>query len=300
MKISNIKNQKTKNKGFSIIELLIYIALISLFVTGAINFAWDIIYGREKTYGQQATEQSARIALSKISYEIKRAKNIQSVSGNEIILNNETGTTSISLSSGILQIISGGSEPYSLTSNEVEILEPPQTEQPLFKDLGTSDNNSRNIAVNITVKESHEVSSQIPAQTTLSESIELNSQFNQARSLLVNASNSFLSDGYKDLINMSLANSASSNITVDSISVSWTNGGQGVNLTQIQINTSPVWTGTASSGEVVNIQNTTIPRGTESVPINFFRFSSNMSGTIISITFIMTDGSKSKTTIDFT
>src|SRR3989338_5850578 len=95
---------KTDKKGFTIIELLIYITLISIFVTSAITFSWDIIYGRERTNRQQTVEQSARIALSKITYEIQRAENIISVSDNKIELDNGSSATEISLNSGVLQI----------------------------------------------------------------------------------------------------------------------------------------------------------------------------------------------------
>lgn len=293
IKIPVIKN------GFTIIELLIYIVLISIFVTSAITFSWDIIYGRERTNRQQVVEQSARIALSKIIYEIERAKNIQSISDNTIILDNGSSTTTVSLSSGVLQITSNGTGPYNLTSNEVTVLQSPQV--PLFKDLRTADKNSKSIGVNITIK-AVQAGNQPDVQTSISDSVELNSQFNQARSLIMNASNVFLNNGYKDLINATLENSGPSNITIDQIIVSWTGGGQGSNVTEIRINGLSVFGpgGSAGSGIPINIQDTTIPSGTSTIPIDYFKFSSDMSNTVITITFIMTDGSKSKTTIDFT
>src|SRR3989338_5449622 len=99
------------NRGFTLIELILYIALVSIFITGAISFSWDVVYGREKAYQLQIVEQNGRSALARISYEIRRAKDIQSVSASQIVLDNGGSTTTINLSSGAIQITTGGTGP---------------------------------------------------------------------------------------------------------------------------------------------------------------------------------------------
>ena len=197
-------------------ELLIYISLVAIFTTGAIIFSWDIIYGREKANSQKITEQNARIALTRIIYEIKRAKNIQTISDSQLVLNNDSlPATTINYTSGALQITSEGQGPYNLTSNQIRVLPTPEVKYPVFTNLTTADTNSKNIAINLTVRPKAELSAQFQAVSTMSASIELNGQFNQARALLTDASNTILANANKDITNTKVQNIGSSNIIID-------------------------------------------------------------------------------------
>jgi len=109
-------------KGFTLIEFLIYIVLISLFMTGMLSFSWNVIYGKEKAYQNQIVDQNARSALTRIAYEVRRAKNIQSLSPTQLVLDNGgSSTTTVDLSSGTVRISTGGGGPYNLTSNQVNV-----------------------------------------------------------------------------------------------------------------------------------------------------------------------------------
>ena len=199
IKSSKLKVKSSKlNRGFTLMELLIYISLVSIIMTGAIMFAWDIIYGREKANSQKTIEQNARIALTRIIYEIKKAKNIQTISAGQLVLNNDSlpATTINYNSSQTLQITSQGQGPYNLTSNQIRVLPTPEAKQAIFKNLTTTDTNSKNIAVNLTIRPKGEFSGQFQAVSTMSASIELNGQFNQARSLLTDASNTILASSF--------------------------------------------------------------------------------------------------------
>lgn len=286
------KKSKIQN-GFTLIELIIYIALVSIFITGTIFFAWDVVYGREKTYQQQIVEQNGRSALARISYETRRAKNIQSVSANQIVLNNEDSTTTIALSEGVIQITIGDVGPYNLTSNEVEVI------NLTFLNLTSPDNNTKNIKATLTAKQSQAIlSGQIPAQVTMSTSIELNGQFNAGRALLMNASDASLS-GNKSVINTTLENSGTTDIVIDKITVSWVGGTSDSQLKDIRINDFTVWSGSAFSGDILDITNTTLVTDAAAIPIDRFNFSKSMVGAVVTIVFTMTDGSTMSVIIDF-
>ena len=75
--LSNRQNRKTQ-LGYTLIELLLYVALVGIFITGAITFAWDSIYAREKASNMQKVEQEARMAMQRIGYEIRKVNTVES------------------------------------------------------------------------------------------------------------------------------------------------------------------------------------------------------------------------------
>lgn len=291
--------------GFTLMELLIYITLVSVFITDAIIFSWDIMYGREKANSQKIVEQNARIPLARIIYEIKKAKNIQSISGNKLELNNTDFPATIENQSGVLKITDQGQATYNLTSNQIRVLSPPEARNQIFTNLSSADTNSKNIAVNLTIRPKNEFSGQFQAVSTMSASVELNGQFNQARSLLIDASNTVLANSNMDITNTYLQNAGSSNITVAQVSVSWTGGPSGNKLTQIVIG-GTTWNGNDSSPTTANIADILLTAGANPVlgaapvPVDRIRFSKDISTTTnITIGYIMADGSVRKVVFNF-
>ena len=64
-------------KGFTFIELLIYIALLSVILNAGIYLFWQIIEGRAKSISYNEVLSNLRFIFEKISYEAKRAKSIE-------------------------------------------------------------------------------------------------------------------------------------------------------------------------------------------------------------------------------
>jgi len=283
-----------KKHGFTLIELILYMTLVSAFVTGAVLFAWDVVYGREKFNQQQTVEQSMKMALARISYEIRRAKNIQSVSKEQLVLDNGGSTTTIASSSGRIVITTAGSGPYTLTSNQVIVTDLS------FANVTSTNNNSKNIKVSLSVKQvSSMLFGQVPAQTTMSQSVELNSQFNQARALLMDAGDAILTTGNKHIENTFLENTGSSDITIDKMTLTWTGGDSGSLLQTIRINGSNVWSGTANSGDLLDVTNVALTASADPIPINYLDFSKNMANSAITVSYIMTDSSIGNTELVF-
>lgn len=281
-------NQKL---GFTLIELIIYIALVSLFVTSAIFFAWDVVYGREKAYQNQVLAQNARGSLARITSEIRRATTIQSITSNQIVLDNSGSTTSIGLAAGKIVITSGGNGPYSLTSNHVEVIDL------TFTSLSTS-SNSENINVSISLRQAQPaVSGQFTAQKTISHTTELKGQFNMARSLLIGSTGTFLSNSNRNIEGVSLQNTGVSDIVIDQLTVSWTGVTVGVNITEVQIGGRAVeWTGSQGSGSTLNITDFTLPAGASISLVDYLQFDGDMSGATVELNFLLADGSSVKTT----
>lgn len=124
------QSQITMSKGFTLIELIIYIALTSIFIVAAILFAWDIIYAGAKSSVQQELNHNLRFAAKRIAYEIRNAESVNSVTATSITLgmsDSARDPTVIDLSSGRIRIGFGSSgscpisSPCFLTTDDISI-----------------------------------------------------------------------------------------------------------------------------------------------------------------------------------
>lgn len=107
-------------------------------------------------------------------------------------------------------------------------------------------------------------------------------------SLAVDATDAHLGNNNRRLLGVTIRNPSANPIIIDRMVVTWSIGNR--TMSQIRINGSTVWTGSATSSPAdVNINNTTIPANTTR-PIDLIQFNSNMSNAIITLSFVMTDG----------
>lgn len=129
-KLSKNSGQFKAQTGFTLIEIILYVALLSIILSGAIAVAWDMIYGRVKVRTQQELNYQIRFAMTRINYEIRNASAINSVAATSISLAQADvarNPTIIDLSGGRLRIgwSSSGSCPVAtpcfLTSSDVVI-----------------------------------------------------------------------------------------------------------------------------------------------------------------------------------
>ena len=63
-------------KGFTLLELLVYIALIAVILVASIDFMWSIMNTRTKSNVTQETQQIARLVMDRIAYEIRGAEDV--------------------------------------------------------------------------------------------------------------------------------------------------------------------------------------------------------------------------------
>ena len=142
------------NKGFTLVELILYIAIISIFIGGAVLFAWNVIYGQVKSSIHQEVNQNLRLASKRIIYEIRNASDINSVTSSTLSLSSSDSArnpTVFDLFEGQLRIGYGTSgacpatAPCPLTSNRVSVT------SLSFTDV-SSNPDSKNIQFTITIE----------------------------------------------------------------------------------------------------------------------------------------------------
>gem|GEM_PF-775567 len=108
-----------------------------------------------------------------------------------------------------------------------------------------------------------------------------------AGALVLDATDAHLGSNNRRLLGLTIRNSSSSSVTIDRVIVTWNISNR--RMTQIKINGSTVWSGTASSSPAdVNINNTTIPANTTR-SIDLIQFNSTMINATITLSFHMTD-----------
>jgi len=117
---------KQNKKGFTLVELLIYLGIVSglLIVAGA--FTWSIIKGSVKTSCLREVQQNGRLAMEVITREIKAASGINSplagLSENTLSLvmsDSSLNPTVFELSNDQILLSQGVDGPYALTTDQV-------------------------------------------------------------------------------------------------------------------------------------------------------------------------------------
>jgi len=138
--------KRLDSQGFTFIELILYTALIAVFLTGAVYFAWDVIYAQTKSTVEQEVIENARFALQRIQTEIRNADEILNLSPSSLELDSGSlGLTTIFLEAGVIKINQGGTI-SALTNTQVEAT------GLSFVNHSTSDNKSKNIEFSLTIK----------------------------------------------------------------------------------------------------------------------------------------------------
>ena len=116
------------NRGFTLIELIIYITIVAGVLIVAFNFGWEIIYGNIKSQAMREVQQNSRLATEKITEAILGASGINNLTpGNsDIILSlamqdSSLNPTLFEVVGGKLMITQKRSGPYELTNDRVRV-----------------------------------------------------------------------------------------------------------------------------------------------------------------------------------
>lgn len=121
-----------QNGGFTLVELILYIALVTIFISGAVRFGWDIIFAGAKSNVQMEVNHNLRLASKRIALEIKQASAINSLTATSLCLASPVtarNPTRIYVSAGRLRMAWGGgsatcasmTNDQPLTSNQVTV-----------------------------------------------------------------------------------------------------------------------------------------------------------------------------------
>lgn len=150
-----MKTEKLKiDKGITLVELILYVALFMIFITGVVTFGIEVIGIRAKARVQQEVIFNARLAAKRIEFEIRNASAINSVSATSISLANADSTrnpTIISKTGSRITIGWDGSAtcptatPCFLTSSDVNV------SSLSFTNMSDVGNKSASISYSLTV-----------------------------------------------------------------------------------------------------------------------------------------------------
>ena len=141
-----------KNVGFTLIELIIYLAIVSTVLTALIKYSWNTIELGEKSVTEQEVFANARLVSERIKYEIRNSTGINTVSSTSISLQESGGTdpTVISLSSGNIVITQGvGPTAGPLNSNDISIT------SLTFTNYTSSNNKTKHIGFSFTAQSTY-------------------------------------------------------------------------------------------------------------------------------------------------
>lgn len=116
------KNQS----GFSLIELLVYIMILSSLVLITTNLFMSLSNGRAQSEARTMVDSSLRFALEKIGQDIRSASsvttpNIAGANSSSLILIASSSTITYSVASGKLRRQVDSNPPEDITSDNVEV-----------------------------------------------------------------------------------------------------------------------------------------------------------------------------------
>lgn len=135
------------NRGFTFIETILYVGILSIFITGVVNYALNFITIRTKSNVAQEVNDNLRLVMDRLSYEIRNATTLNSVSATTLSVGtSETSRnpTVLSLINGQIFIKLGTGTSQPLTSDLVNI------SNLTFTNLSSGDTKSINISYTIT------------------------------------------------------------------------------------------------------------------------------------------------------
>jgi type II secretory pathway pseudopilin PulG len=171
----NNKYPRQLRLGFTLIELMIYLALVSGVLVAVTTFAWNIINSRTKAFAVQEVEQNSRLIMEKIVREVQQAHRIITPdtggSSDSLTLTMRDGQRDpviFSWSDGHVYLSAGQAEPLVLSSDQVIVT------ALRFQNLSTPDGRGRNIAIVLEVQHLNPARRQEwQAQETLTTAVEL-------------------------------------------------------------------------------------------------------------------------------
>ena len=144
-----------QNTGFTLIETLLYISIITIMISSLIPFAWNIIGSSTKSSTAQEVSSAARYVSEKIKYEIRNASGIDAANSNfglnlssnpsyKITLLNPSGSTVFTVQNGKVLIASGGPG-AALNSTDTRV------DDLTFTNYSSSDGKTKHIGFTMTI-----------------------------------------------------------------------------------------------------------------------------------------------------
>ncbi len=140
------------NKGFTFVETILYVSIVSIILTALIPFAWDIIETGSQSAVQQEVSSNARYISEEIKYQIRNASGINSVTSSSISLSETISAinpTVITWTAPNLTIKQGAGSTIQLNSNDTNI------SSFTFTNNTSGDNATKNISFLFTAQQAY-------------------------------------------------------------------------------------------------------------------------------------------------
>jgi uncharacterized protein YpuA (DUF1002 family) len=137
-------------RGFTFIELIIYISIVVVMISALTPFAWTMVQGGAKAAVQQEVYTQARFVSERIKQEIRNATGVNSVSATSISLavsDAAKNPTIIDLSGGKVRIKLGTAATVDLNSADTTI------SALTFTNYTSADNLTKHIGFTFTISD---------------------------------------------------------------------------------------------------------------------------------------------------
>lgn len=148
-------SNKPVHKGFTLVELIVYLGLVTVILVSVTTFAWNVVNGKMKSQSVQEVGQNGRFSLERITQDVHGARGLNvaqstfGVNPSRLSLQMRGGAANptvfdLDSATNRLRITQGVQAPQFLTSDEVRVTE--------FIVENRSVGRSENIEVHLTIE----------------------------------------------------------------------------------------------------------------------------------------------------
>lgn len=174
---NNLKQQVFRyfpfyRSGFTLIEILLYTAIVSLVISSFVLYGWNVVQGGAKSSHMEEVNSSARYISQRFKYEIRNASGINSISSSQISLSESIpaiNPTIINFSTGQLTIQQGVASAVAINPSSTNI------SSLTFSNFSSGDNKTKNIQFLFTIESKYPSIGNIKDNVTIEGAAELRS-----------------------------------------------------------------------------------------------------------------------------
>lgn len=155
-----MKNSQFK-RGFTLLELVLYVGIVSIVLTSLVTYAWNVVGIGEKSATQQEIYSLARYLSERIKYEIRSANDINFGSSNfginlaqtpgaklSLAKSAPNDPTEIDVAGGLVRIRRGSAVPTPVPLNSADTNVTDLT----FTNYTSSDNKTKHVGFTLVVQ----------------------------------------------------------------------------------------------------------------------------------------------------
>ncbi|MDO8686631.1 MAG: type II secretion system protein [Candidatus Berkelbacteria bacterium] len=112
-------------KGLTLIELIVYIGIVSIVLVVMIDLSTNLVYSQKKATSKTEVQQNISLISQDLINQISNATAVTGAPTNDLNLTTATGTIAYSISSNALQVSTDGGLPVPISNSKVVVSPPP-------------------------------------------------------------------------------------------------------------------------------------------------------------------------------